>query len=118
MTDLHLPSSSRFYTEKVDPVNRKETRGTVYVDEYVYDRIILGFSPGDVFVDSAKHKLRESKRGSDRLYYRYPDKPPVMITTSGVFKHKSYSTDDSEEQAYFTLSQMESAGYVTGWSKK
>lgn len=113
MNDDELPTKRVEYNDKVDPVNRKRQKGKLYVDEYDYDGIVHDFNADSVLIDSAI-----IKQDGDSVWYRYPGKPPVMLHMDSFFAHSNFSIDDSEEQAYYLLSQLESAGYVTGWRKK
>jgi hypothetical protein len=113
MDDDKLPIKSRAYDKEVMPINKKRQRGKTYTDEFTYSDVIHDFKASDVLIDSAITEQR-----GKRLFYRYPGKPPVMLHEDTVKKHKNISVSDGEEQAYYLLSQLEDAGFVTGWRKK
>lgn len=112
MDDDKLPTVSSRYGKEVQPWERKRQQGTVYEYKYTYSRVVMDFEPDDVLIDGALYEL-----DGEKLFYRYPGKPPVMVTSDGVYKHMSFSTDSSEEQAYYVLSQLEYGGYVVGWKQ-
>lgn len=107
-----LVTTSTRYDRKVTPVKRRRTRGTVYETEYSFNDIILDFNPDDVFVDKAITRQMNSA-----VFYRYPNKPMVMIKEDGVYNYNGNTKKEGQEQAFFVLSQMEAEGYVTGWRK-
>jgi len=105
------------YNEKVDPYMRRTTRGTVYEDKFAFQNIALKFIDTISFCKGASHRMMPDPEGDRVLFYCYEDEAPVMIDCDGVYKHDEYSTRESEEQAYFALSQLDAAGYVSMWRK-
>lgn len=108
-----LPTEKGQYEGVVTPVKRRETRGTEYGDEFKYTKVHVESGTKDALSDKAN-----IARVSDVIFYRYRDKPPVMISEVGVHYHEEYSERDTEEQAFFVLSMLASEGYVSNWSKK
>lgn len=101
------------YTQEVQPVNYKQTRGEEYVDRYTFGEVHFDFDPSDVFADSADARVV----ANDAVRYQYGDKTPVMITPDSVHAPDGADRKEAEKQAYFALSYLKSAGYVTGWRK-
>jgi len=93
-------------------VHRKQQVSGSYEYKYTYNKIHHGFNPDDVLIDGAIINYDE---GNKKLFYRYPGKAPVMLRKDTVKVHRQYSQWEGEAQAYYLLSQLESAGNVTGW---
>lgn len=53
----------------------------------------------------------------DGLWWRFEDKPEVLVTEEKVYAHKGDSIRDAEHQSYFALSWLDEKGYVTGFDK-
>jgi len=107
------PTEADQYGSTVTPVKRRETRGDEYEDEFSYSKVHLDGGAVDALSDRA-HIFDHG----DVIFYKYGEKPPVMITEEGVHEHELYNTKDTEEQAFFVLSMLASEGYVSNWSKK
>jgi len=105
------------YNEKVDPYMRRVTRGNEYEDRFAFQSVAVNFIEDISFADGSIHRLMPDPEGNRVLFYKYRDKAPVMVDENGVYKHDEHSTRESEEQAYFVLSQLDSAGYVAMWRK-
>jgi hypothetical protein len=101
------------FTKEVDPVNHKETRGETYTDRYTFGEVHFEFDPDKVFADNAHARIV----AKDAVRYQYDDKPAVINTPDSVHTLEGTPRKDAEKQAYFALSYLESAGYVTGWKK-
>jgi len=101
------------FTKEVDPVNHKKTRGEKYADRYTFGEVHFEFDPDDVFAVNAHARIV----AKDAVRYQYDDKPAVIVTPDSVYTLEGTSREDAEKQAYFALSYLESAGYVTGWKK-
>jgi len=109
-----LPTRQHYYGAKTRPVQRRETRGEVYEDEYTFGSVVMDFTPSDVLPDGTASDVH-----GDVAYYRYDEtKPPVCITQDAVYRNKSSDRKLAQEQAYYVLSMLDAGGYVTGWMKK
>ena len=106
------------YNESVDPVSRRKTRGTTYEDEFTFQKIDVDYITDPDFATGANYRLLTDENGDRVLFYQYREESPVMVKNDGAYKHDEYPRKDSEEQAFFVLSQLDSMGYVKFWSKK
>lgn len=102
------------FTDRVDPVNYKETRGEIYKDEFMFGEVHHEFDPDNVFPDSVLF----NRIDDESFIYQYVGKVPVMVTRTEVGTVPAGDVEEAEQQAYFVLSMLESEGYVTGWKKK
>jgi hypothetical protein len=101
------------YVLTTDPVHIREADGKEYRDTYTFTEVHMDFEPEDVFPDDSEWALR-----GDTLFYKYGDKPPMMLRETTVWRMPSSDVGECKRQAYFLLSMLESAGFVTGWSKQ
>jgi len=101
------------YGATVTPVKRRKTRGDTYEDEYTHSGVHIEQGAEDAL----SNKAFVSRRG-ERIFYKYPGKPAVMIDKSGAHKHKDSAEKEAEEQAFFTLSMLDSGGYVSNWRQQ
>jgi len=111
MSQQNIDKRGGKYREEANPVNHRETNDIVYDDEYRYNQVYMEFDPDEVFVDGA-----DTVRLGTSVLYKYGDKPAVKITKNGVYTKPEVGREQAERQSYFVLSQLEAAGYVSGWS--
>jgi len=102
------------FGHKVRPVHRKVTRGEEYTDRYTFGEVKFGFHPEDVLAFDADKEMVED----DVLMYQYKDSVPLKVVSDGAYRRPDDNEQDAQNQAYFVLSQLDSAGYVTNWHKK
>jgi len=100
------------YTGVVKPVQRRRTRDKTYETAFQYTQVYMDFRVDNVFVDGA-----EAKRRNGRVFYKYPNKPPVMVTSEGAHAHEDSTKKDAQQQAFFVLSQLAEHGHVGRWRK-
>lgn len=112
-----LDADSAKYNTKVQPHMRRETRGTTYEDKFTFEKVSVEYIDSMEFCTGATHRLTPTHNGSVALFYRYRNEAPVMIVEDGAYKHDEWSVDESEEQAYFALSQLDEKGFVKYWRK-
>jgi len=100
------------YGDTTRPVQRRSTRGNTYETVFRYSKVYMDFDPDRVFVDDADH-VQKGKR----VFYKYGDKPPIMVDSQGAHAHEDCSKNDAQMQAFFVLSQLAEYGYVGSWKK-
>lgn len=113
MSEIQLPTYPGAYSETVDPVKRRRTRGDVYEDEFTYSSIHIEEGVADCFPDDAACVV-----DGNRVYYQYPNKAPVMVDKEGVHRHMDSNRAAAQKQAFFVLSMMDAEGYVSNWGKR
>ena len=100
------------YGSTVKPIQRRETRGNTYETTFRYSQVYMDFDPDTVFVNDADTVMH-----GDRLFYKYGDKPPIMVTTKGAHAHEDCTKRQAQQQAFFVLSQLAEYGHVGKWTK-
>jgi len=100
------------YNGTAKPIQRRQTRGNTYETTFRYTQVYMDFNPDSVFVDDA-----ETVQHGDRVFYKYGDKPPVMVTEDGAHAHEDCTKREAQQQAFFVLSQLAEYGHVGKWTK-
>lgn len=113
MSDDNLPTVASMYRGPVTPVKRRRTRGTLYEDEFTHGEVHIDGRVPQNLPDKAETEVKNGK-----LFYKYPGKVPIMVDEDGAYRHRKDDHDDAEEQAFFVLSMLASAGKVSRWRKK
>lgn len=113
MSDNDVPTREYDYQKLVTPVKRRRTRGTLYEDEFKHGDVHIDGRVTNNLPDKADTVLKGGK-----LFYQYPGRVPIMVDEDGAYGHKNDDESDAEEQAFFVLSMLASAGKVSRWRKK
>lgn len=107
---VDFPVSPEAYERDLTPTQTRTADGKEYSQEYSFKRIY--FDEG--FRDKLSTRAA-TKFDGDVLYYKYPGKPPVMLTQDKVMGHKGDDRQEAEKQAYHLISMLDAGGYVAGW---
>lgn len=97
---------------RVAPVNTKRYENTVNRDRYRFDRVFVEDIPQDWSTQHADVTVGESK-----LRWQYQNKCPILIDEDGVIAKKDADDEEAQNQAYFALSILADAGYVSRFTK-
>lgn len=102
-------------TEKkeVEPINTKRYDGKTVEDEYTYDRVHVE----DVPIDFNQSNV-DFKKGVEKIRWEYQGKCPILISPTKVEAPEDAPLEEAQNQAYFALSILSDAGYVSRFQKK
>lgn len=89
---------------KVQPVNRVTDGGSVVAEykHYISGDIHLDEFDGDVDIEGVE--ITEVDAG---YWWKYREKPPVLIKETGLYRVKDKDRKESEHQAYFVGSYLD-----------
>lgn len=97
---------------KVRPINTRSVDGKTLRERYKYGAIHTTDVPQDFSQNNVDIKV-----GKKNIRWEYDGKCPILITPEGVKAKKGAPTKEAENQAFFALSILADAGYVSHWEK-
>lgn len=100
-------------TKRVDPINTREVGGEKIEEEYTFDKVHIDDIPEDYHNDYV-----DFKKGKNRVRWEYPGKCPILIDEDGVIARQDAPLEEAQNQAYFALSMLSDAGYVSRFRKQ
>lgn len=99
-------------TKRVDPINTREVGGETVEEEYAFDKVHVEDIPADYH-----NQYVDFKKGKEKVRWEYPGKCPILIDEDGVIVKADAPREEAQNQAYFALSMLSDAGYVSRFQK-